>query len=77
MQVSIKAGPRHSFGVDVADIGVTRHVRGQAVTVYAQPRSLLRFLAAARIWVAIQAPATHAVTSAATSAAMSSGVQPR
>ena len=64
------AGQLRFFGVDVADIGVTQHVRGKAVTVYAQPRSLLCFLAAARIWVAIKAPAT-------TNAATSSGVQPR
>ncbi|ABS03818.1 hypothetical protein [Kineococcus radiotolerans] len=58
------AGQLRSFGVDVADIGVTQYVRGQAVTVYAQPRSLLRFLAAARIWVAIKAPPPPALRSA-------------
>ena len=58
------AGQLRSFGVDVADVGVNQHVRGQAVTVYAQPRSLLRFLAAARIWVAIKAPPPPALRSA-------------
>ena len=48
-----------SFGVEVADVGLVLHLGRRSFTSYAQPPALQEFLAAARVWVAVWAPATR------------------